>query len=657
MNKELPSIGRPSLEDLEIVSTDLRRKMFEVILNAKSGHLGGCSSSVELMTALYFGGVLNFDVNNPSHPNRDLVLVRGHLGPLRYSIFSYLGYIKESELSGYRKFGTRLHGHESMSDTPGVDLTPSGSLGMLLSYSVGAAVADRENSRNRKIYTFLGDGEEQEGNVSEAARFAASERLTNLICIIDQNGKQLSNSTDQVDGRSNINKIWQGYGWNTVRLKNGHDFEQIFASFKKTETADKPTIIIAQTIKGKGLPGATGHFNGAHTIGSFRNDEGVETGIRELTKKMGDMNITHEDTLYSIKEMVKGKSLDGELEKPKPDIKFRVSPDNSTPRHLEEAQIPYIQSMIHTLRMHQGEKPNFYIITPDFVLQPLIEIYKLSELGRYLDVGLREQHAISMAHGISTIDRNARLILFYGDAFMYRSADQLNAAAQGGSSMMILAERAGICQEKNGQTHQSSGQPGAVLTMPGVAFKEPGDVKDLFNIFNWFFTENPGVLYLRTHSKPVPDLSRASEDDNNINHYIVHEPDKTPNLVMAATGLMVHNAIDAAKTLELESKLNTRVINVIDPKSLNEDFVRSLYPNVPLFTLYNGSPEVLAFPASKAIMEHKDKLGSPSRIIGHGFYNGTTGSIVDLEKHLRLDSEGITNLVLSNLSNAQRVKK
>jgi len=183
-----------NISDLEVLCKDIRKDVFKITRFAKSGHIGGCSSSTELMASLYFGGLLRYDPENPDNPNRDIVLVRGHLGPLRYKIFSLLGWIDSEELFTYRSLNSRLQGHEDMSQVPGVDITPSGSLGMILSYGVGAAVAAKKTNRDSQIYVFLGDGEEQEGNVSEAARHATNLNLDNLITIIDRNQKQLSRS-------------------------------------------------------------------------------------------------------------------------------------------------------------------------------------------------------------------------------------------------------------------------------------------------------------------------------------------------------------------------------------------------------------------------------------------------------------------------------
>ncbi|MBI4994774.1 transketolase, partial [Candidatus Peregrinibacteria bacterium] len=150
----------------------LFRNMLHTIHVAQTGHLGACCSSLDLMLVLYFGGILRYDSKNPRHPLRDYVLNRGHLGPLKYNIFHLLGWLNRKEISQYRQFESRLPGHEDMDITPGVDITPSGSLGMGLSYAVGAMIGFRDLKMPNRIFCFLGDAEEHEGNVYEAARHA-----------------------------------------------------------------------------------------------------------------------------------------------------------------------------------------------------------------------------------------------------------------------------------------------------------------------------------------------------------------------------------------------------------------------------------------------------------------------------------------------------
>ena len=190
------------INKLKEIADYVRTTALDTIMKAENGHIGGNMSSVELLTTLYFGGQFNFDPHNPKNENRDRVLIRGHEGPLRYTIFSLLGYICPEELNSYRQLGSRLQGHEDMHITPGVDITPSGSLGMVLSYGIGSCIANRDRGIDARTIVFLGDGEEQEGNVNEAARHAATLGLNHLICILDKNKKQLSGPTYNPDGNT-----------------------------------------------------------------------------------------------------------------------------------------------------------------------------------------------------------------------------------------------------------------------------------------------------------------------------------------------------------------------------------------------------------------------------------------------------------------------
>ena len=291
------------LEKLKKIANYVRTTALGTILNANNGHLGGNMSSVELLTALYFGGIFNFDPEDSKNPNRDRVLIRGHEGPLRYTIFSLLNYIDKDELNTYRTFGSRLQGHEDMKITPGVDITPSGSLGMLLSYGVGSAIANKDKGIDAKTIVFLGDGEEQEGNVEEAARHATTLNLDNLICILDKNKKQLSRPTEESDGHD-IKKIWEGYGWNVLEIKNGNDIEQVLEVYKQLSNIKSPTMVIANTIKGYGVKGAEDHYSGYHTLSSTNDKENIINCYNEMKKRLDNDSISSESISNYALDMV-----------------------------------------------------------------------------------------------------------------------------------------------------------------------------------------------------------------------------------------------------------------------------------------------------------------------------------------------------------------
>ncbi|MBI2464637.1 hypothetical protein HYV64_00700 [Candidatus Shapirobacteria bacterium] len=641
----MPTERHRDSDKLTALSLEIRRSVFQTIVDAKSGHLGGNSSSVELLTCLYFGGILRFDPANPKAENRDRVLIRGHEGPVRYKIFSLMGLFPEEELKTYRQFGSILQGHEDMHTTPGVDITPSGSLGMGLSYGIGCAISAKEKELDYRTFVFLGDGEEQEGNVSEAARHATSAGLNNLICILDKNDKQLSRPTVESDGGADVKTIWRGYGWNVIEVEDGHDIEQVMAAYSKLDYIQKPTLIIAHTIKGKGIPGAEENYCGFHTL-SVCPPESARFALNNATQEVEARRAEVDAVTLHTKDMVRRPNVAPLITTVSeiPTIEVEVDPNDN--RNLDNSQGFYFDKLRQATR--NGESMKLYVLTPDFIRKDTVEQVSFHEFARYIDAGIREQHTIAMAHGISITDPSARIFINFGDAFIYRAMDQLNAAAQGGSRMLIIGEHSGLTQERNGKTHQTSGQPGALVNMPGLTFKEPADVQDLYNVLNWAFTNNPGVIYARIHRKNITQLYREEKDKRNITSYITHDPGKKPGLVIVGSGFTTQNSVEAAKILESKHGIPTRVINVVGPVELGDNFVGQTEDGVPLLTVYNGNRRVLQSMVSLAIMD--STVARPSVIKSHGFDYGTTGGIKDLEKHFQLDSEGIVQVVRNSFS-------
>lgn len=633
----------PPINLLNEVAYHIRTNIFKMIANTRGGHLGGNSSSVELFTALYFGGYLNYDVSDPQNPNRDRVLVRGHIGPVRYTIFSLLNWLNSNDLTNYRKLGSKLHGHEWMQATPGVDITPSGSLGMLLSYAVGCCVAAKNRHWSFKTVVFLGDGEEQEGNVSEAARHASHYQLDNLICIIDANEKQLSSPTLSVDSATDLTSLWEGYGWSVLHISNGHDIEDILSTMALAEKTRKPVLIIAKTIKGNQILGADNHFSGYHTVGTCPPDI-LEVTIR---KRESEQSSNFEEVFNKLTEWI------SELAPYIRPSSLKIDPDkfisiNITPARkdvdnsrLNIAQRYYFQRLSKILQKHSDIK--FYTLTADFIPSNVIQLCGFEKLGLVIDVGLREQHLIAMAYGISVTDPCARFMINYGDAFLYRALDQIHSVAQGNGRLLIVLEASGVSMAENGVTHQSTGQPGALLTMPNAILLEPADCIDLYNCLNWAYSYNPGLVCIRTHGIPI-DPIQTKKKHRNISAYVAYETDSNPQAVIVASGFVVGNAIESAKLLALKNSVSIRVINVINMKTLDEKFVSLLRDNIPVLTIYNGNPFVLQSSVASAVLENPTR--HPSKILSHGFTEGTTGEPNQLISYLGLDVEGIMKKIL-----------
>ncbi|MEO1785221.1 transketolase [Thermodesulfobium sp. 4217-1] len=233
---------------------NIRHLIIEMITSAKSGHPGGSLSAVEILVSLYFGGVLNYDPKNPSLGSRDrFFLSKGHAAPVLYSTLAEAGYFDKSGLDTLRQLNSPFQGHPDMKKLPGIEAS-TGSLGQGLSISVGCALGLRLKGLKSHVFALLGDGELEEGQVWEAAMAARHFKLDNLTAIIDRNNLQIDGFTEEVMSLEPLADKWLSFGWSVVEL-SGHDFDQIVPALlnAKKRGDKKPLVIIAHTIKGKGV--------------------------------------------------------------------------------------------------------------------------------------------------------------------------------------------------------------------------------------------------------------------------------------------------------------------------------------------------------------------------------------------------------------------
>lgn len=268
-----------SLKKKELMkkAADVRIGIIEGVHAAKSGHPGGSLSIADILTYLYFD-YLNIDPEDPKNENRDrFVLSKGHAAPALYSVLANRGYFDVSELKTLRHIGSVLQGHPDMKHIPGVDMS-SGSLGQGISAACGMALSAKHFKNDFKVFTVLGDGELEEGQVWEAAMFAGNKRLDNLTAFIDLNNLQIDGTIDEVNSAKPVDKKFEAFNWHTITI-DGHDFEQIEAALKEAETVNKPVAIIANTVKGKGVSFME---NQVSWHGSAPNDEQYEIAMNEL---------------------------------------------------------------------------------------------------------------------------------------------------------------------------------------------------------------------------------------------------------------------------------------------------------------------------------------------------------------------------------------
>lgn len=246
--REREAVGR----SLEEIAKILRRHIITMTARAGSGHPGGSLSATEIVTVLFFC-ILSYRSSEPQWAERDrFILSKGHVAPLLYAALAESGYFPVEELATLRKLNSRLQGHADRTYTPGVEMS-SGSLGQGLSFGIGAALAARLNSQSYRVYVLLGDGECDEGQVWEAAMAAAHFKVDNLVAIVDHNKQQIDGWNREVMNLGPLPEKWRSFGWKVIEI-DGHDFDQIIAAFEQAELVKgQPTVIIAHTIKGKGI--------------------------------------------------------------------------------------------------------------------------------------------------------------------------------------------------------------------------------------------------------------------------------------------------------------------------------------------------------------------------------------------------------------------
>ncbi len=269
-------------KQLEITACKVRMGVIEGVYNAKSGHPGGSLSICDLLTYLYFAK-LNVDPKNPKMPERDrLVLSKGHCAPALYSVLAQRGFFSADELKKLRHIGAMLQGHPDMKGTPGVDMS-TGSLGQGISTACGMALSGKLSCAPYKVYAILGDGEIEEGQVWEAAMFAAHNKLDNLVAIVDNNGLQIDGKITDVCSPMPITDKFEAFGWYVITM-NAHDFDDIERAFDEAEKINgKPVAIIQTSTKGKGVSYMENQV-GWH--GSAPNKEQYEQAMAELNAQL-----------------------------------------------------------------------------------------------------------------------------------------------------------------------------------------------------------------------------------------------------------------------------------------------------------------------------------------------------------------------------------
>ena len=274
------------ITELKKIATNIRLGTIEAVYNASSGHPGGSLSIADILAYLYFEE-MNIDPKNPKWEDRDrLVLSKGHTAPGLYSALAERGYFPKEDLKTFRHIDSYLQGHPDMKGTPGVDMT-TGSLGLGISAACGIALSGKIYNKDYRVYAIMGDGEQGEGQVWEAAMFAAHYKLDNLCAVLDFNGLQIDGPITEVMNSTPLDKKYEAFNWHVITI-DAHDFNQIEAAFNEAKaTKGKPTLILAKSTKGKGVSYME---NSVAWHGAAPKQAEYEIAVKELNEALAALN-------------------------------------------------------------------------------------------------------------------------------------------------------------------------------------------------------------------------------------------------------------------------------------------------------------------------------------------------------------------------------
>ncbi|MCX7715551.1 MAG: transketolase [Clostridia bacterium] len=278
-------MDKKRVKELSIIANKVRKNALTAVYSAASGHPGGSLSIADLLTLLYFE-VMNVDPKNPKDENRDrFVLSKGHCAPALYGVLAEKGFFPVADIKGFRHIDSYLQGHPDMNKVPGVDMS-TGSLGQGISVAGGMALAAKLDNKSYRVYSVLGDGELEEGQVWEQAMFAAHYKLDNLTAFVDNNGLQIDGDVSKVMNPNPIDEKFRAFGWHVI-ITDAHDFEKLLSAIEEAKaTKGKPTVIIMKSVKGKNVSFME---NNAGWHGSAPNKEQYEQAVSELDAKIAEL--------------------------------------------------------------------------------------------------------------------------------------------------------------------------------------------------------------------------------------------------------------------------------------------------------------------------------------------------------------------------------
>ncbi|MEK7079252.1 MAG: transketolase [Patescibacteria group bacterium] len=558
-----------STKILKEICKSIRHDILVSITEAGSGHVTSCLSAVELMTTLYFGGFLKLDITDPKNLINDRVIFsKGHAAPLLYSILHRAQAISETELMSLRKFGSDLEGHP-IPHSPLIDVA-TGSLGQGLSFGLGMAIGielkiknlELRIEREPKVFVLLGDSEMAEGQVWEAIQITSHHKLNNLIGIIDVN--RLGQTNETMDGWNikNIERKIKAFGWNTIRVEDGHNLKQIIKAFKQLDVKnDKPTMIIAKTIKGKGISFLE-NKKGWH--GKALNKEKLKLALKEL----GKINI-------NIRGNIKKPNVKSQITNIKSITNNKFSASDYEPYKNISTREAYGNAITSLGKNNQ----KIVVLDAEMSNSTFTNKFKKAIPDKFFEMFIAEQNMISTGVGLSKLG----LIPFVSSfsAFLTRGFDQLRIAQYSCANLKIVGSHGGVSVGADGATQMGLEDISMMKSILNSTVFYPSDAISTEKLTQ-IMADNFGIFYLRTSRGEMPVIYSVQEEfkigGSKVHNVLkVTKVNKVKALIIA-NGVTLHESLKAQKELT-KLGIETIVLDTYSVKPIDTITIKQLTNN------------------------------------------------------------------------------
>ena len=538
------------IESLENKAAIIRRHLLSTIFAAQSGHPGGSLSIADIMTVLYFH-FMNIRPDEPQWAERDrLILSKGHACPVWYACLAELGFFPLEELLSLREINSRLQGHPDMNKTPGIDYT-AGSLGQGLSAGLGIALGLKRDKKDAFVYVIVGDGELNEGQIWEAALSAPKFKLDNLILFVDQNNLQLDGTCDEVMPLEPLAEKWRAFNW-AVQEIDGHNFKEIIEAVEKAKrTKGKPAVIIARTIKGKGVSFME---NECDWHGKAPNQKEFLQAVNELDSKAGQDPLVMK-ALAKVRSAKEGSTRES----------LAVIKEIS---HLHGISRPTRDAYGEVLLELGEEFPELVVFEADISKSTRTDRFAGRFPDRFFQFGISEANMMAAAGGMATTGK-IPFVSTYAIFASMRACEQVRTMiAYPKLNVKIAVSHGGITPANDGVTHQGGEDLGVMRTIPNMTVIMPADYYATRKLVRAAVTLN-GPVYLRFTRDAVPIIYDENEPFEIGKGKLLREGG---DISICAIGDMVCVALEAAETLAKKG-IHAEVIDIHTLKPLDEALV------------------------------------------------------------------------------------